>query len=165
VSALALLAGAAALLPLPLVWLFARRGSRRAIAVLEPLRRADRGAYRVLVCWVMGTIAARVAAAAAVASAFGVPHPLAAALLVVPALELAGVIPLTPANVGVAGGAAALAFHTQGMPMRDALAAGMALHAVETAAGIVVGAASAIALFRRSPVRFPFFTRQLTTAP
>jgi hypothetical protein len=126
------------------------------------------------------------------ASAFGVPHPLVAALLVVPALELAGVIPLTPANVGVAGGAAALAFHTQGMPMRDALAAGMALHAVETAAGIVVGAGSAVALFRgrgaapeircqtgawtwtlasppcprpRSPVRFPFFTRQLTTAP
>ena len=44
-------------------------------------------------------------------SALGIPHPLAAALLVVPALELAGVVPLTPANVGIAGGAAAVAFH------------------------------------------------------
>ena len=47
-------------------------------------------------------------------------HPLAAALLVVPALELAGVVPLMPANVGIAGGAAAVAFHAGGMPMHAA---------------------------------------------
>jgi uncharacterized membrane protein YbhN (UPF0104 family) len=162
VSALALAAGAAALLPLPLVWLLAR-GSRRARAVLEPLRSADRDAYLVLAAWVAGTVAARVAAATMVATAFGVPNPVVAALLVVPALELAGVIPLTPANVGVAGGAAALAFHAQGMPLGAALTAGLALHAAETGAGIVVGATSTIALCRRSPLRLPFVTGPLTT--
>src|SRR5262245_32910305 len=163
VSAVALAGGAVALVPLPLVWLLARRGSRRARAVLEPLSSADRGSYLVLVAWVAGTVGARIAAAATVASAFGVPHPLVAALLVVPALELAGVIPLTPANIGVAGGAAALAFHAQGMPVGGALAAGMALHAAETGAGIVVGAIGTIAVLRRSPLRLPFVTGQPTT--
>ena len=56
-----------------------------------------------------------------------------------PALELAGIVPLTPANVGVAGGAAAFAFHANGLPAHDAVAAGFALHGVETAAGLIVG--------------------------
>jgi uncharacterized membrane protein YbhN (UPF0104 family) len=149
--------------PVPLVWVLARCGSRRARAVLAPLLEADRDAYRVLVGWIAGTVAARIVAATMVAAAFGVPNPLVAALLVVPALELAGVIPLTPANVGVAGGAAALAFHAQGMPLGAALTAGMALHAAETGAGVVVGAISTIAVCRRSPLRLPFVTGQLTT--
>jgi hypothetical protein len=145
---LALVAAAAALLPLPLVWFFARRGSRRALAALAPLRRADRLTYAAVLGWVCGTLAARIGGVALAGSALGVPHPLAAALLVVPALELAGVLPLTPANVGVAGGAAAVAFHAQGVPMHAALAAGLGVHAVETATALVVGGTSAVTLVR-----------------
>ncbi|MGZ8716487.1 MAG: lysylphosphatidylglycerol synthase domain-containing protein [Gaiellaceae bacterium] len=167
---LALLAAAAALLPLPIAWLLARRGSRRARAALAPLRCARRATYAAVLGWVCGTLAARVAGVAVAGAALGVPHPLAAALLVVPALELAGVVPLTPGNVGIAGGAAAVAFHAQGAPVHTALAAGLALHAVETAAALVVGAASAVTLLRSgvrirprrtSPVRHRSFAEPL----
>ena len=50
----------------------------------------------VLSAWAAGSIAARVAAATAVAAAFGVRSPLLAGLVIVPALELAGTLPLTP---------------------------------------------------------------------
>jgi hypothetical protein len=118
--------------------------------VLEPLRRADAATYRALGVWVGGTVLARIAGAALVGAAFGVDNPLGAALLVVPALELACVLPLTPANVGIAGGATALAFHAHGVDMRHALAIGFALHAVETVTSVVVGALGGAALLRRS---------------
>lgn len=143
---LALLVAAAALLPLPLVWILARRGSRHALAALAPLRCAQRTTYAAVLGWVCGTLLARVVGVTLGGAALGVPHPLAAALLVVPALELAGIVPLTPANVGVAGGAAAVAFHAQGVPMHAALAAGLGIHAVETVAGLVVGGTSAVTL-------------------
>jgi len=145
---LALLVAAAALLPLPLAWLLARRGSRRALAALAPLRCARRSTYAAVAGWVCGTLVARLGGVTLAGSALGIPHPLAAALLVVPALELAGVVPLTPANVGIAGGAAAVAFHAQGVPMHAALAAGLGVHAVETVAAVVVGGTSAVSLVR-----------------
>jgi hypothetical protein len=92
-----------------------------------------------------------VLAATSVAAAFGVRHPLAAALLVVPALELASVVSLAPANLGIAGGAAALAFHAHGTPTATALAAGFALHAIESGTVLAIGAASAASLVRYSP--------------
>jgi uncharacterized membrane protein YbhN (UPF0104 family) len=125
------------------------------------LRSAERGDYLALTAWVGGIVAARVAAATAIAAACGIQHPVAAALLVVPALELAGIFPVTPANAGVAGGAAALAFHAGGVPLDAALRAGFVLHAVETGAGIVVGACGGARLLRRSPLRF----RSVTTWP
>jgi uncharacterized membrane protein YbhN (UPF0104 family) len=145
---LTLLVAAAALLPLPVVWLFARRGSRHALAALAPLRRAGRVRYAAVVGWVCGTLAARVVGVTLSGAALGVPHPFAAALLVVPALELAGIVPLTPANVGIAGGAAAVALHAQGMPVHAALAAGLGVHAVETVTALAVGGTSAVALVR-----------------
>jgi Lysylphosphatidylglycerol synthase TM region len=145
---LALVIAAAALLPLPLVWVLARRGSRRARAALAPLRCAGRATYAMVIGWVCGTLVARVVGVTLAGAALGIPHPLGAALLVVPALELAGVIPLTPANVGIAGGAAAVAFHAQGVPMHTALAAGLGVHAVETVAALAVGGTSAVALVR-----------------
>ena len=107
--------------------------------------------------WICGVVTARVVAAASVAAAFGVGHPFAAALLVVPALELAGVISIAPANLGIAGGAAAFAFHAHGAPIGVAVAAGFALHAVETGTALAVGAASAVSLFRfrQRPVTVP----------
>jgi glycosyltransferase 2 family protein len=146
----AVLAGAAIALPLPLAWLLVRRGSVRARRVLAPLLGARPATYRALAVWAAGIVAFRVFAAAAVAVAFGVGRPVSAALLVVPALELAGIVPLTPANVGIAGGAAAIAFHAYGAPTSTALAAGLTLHAVETGTALAVGAAGAVRLARLS---------------
>jgi uncharacterized membrane protein YbhN (UPF0104 family) len=147
---LALLAGGAVALPLPLAFALARR-STRAARIVAPLRAARRADLGTVCCWVGCIVVARVVAATIVAHAFGIPQPLAAALLVVPALELAGIVPLTPANLGVAGGAAALAFHAHGVEMRTALAAGLALHTVETVTSVAIGAASAVRLVGYRP--------------
>ena len=144
---LALLAPGAIIVPLAVAWLFARRGSRRACALIAPLKAAGGAARAGLVGWVCGTLLARLSAATLAGSALGVHHPVAAALLVVPALELAGVVPLTPGNVGIAGGAAALAFHAGGASLHEALAAGLVLHATETVTGIVFGGTSAALLW------------------
>jgi uncharacterized membrane protein YbhN (UPF0104 family) len=130
-----------ALVPVVVAALLARRGH----LVLR------RSACAAATMWIAGVVATRVLAATAIALAFGVGHPVAAALLVVPALELAGVIAIAPANLGIAGGAAALAFHAHGASPGTALAAGFALHAVETGTALAVGAASAVSLVRYSP--------------
>lgn len=145
---LALLAPAAIVGPLALAWFLARRGGKRACALIAPLRAARATARVGLVAWVLGTLLARVSAAALAGNALGVHHPIAAALLVVPALELSGVVPTTPGGIGIAGGAAALAFHAGGASVHEALAAGLLLHATETATGILVGGASAALLWR-----------------
>lgn len=74
---------------------------------------------------------------------------LPAALLVVPALELAGVVSVTPANLGVADAAAAIALHAHGLPMSHAVEVALVLHVVETGASVVFGAAGAAFLFAR----------------
>jgi hypothetical protein len=124
----------AAAIPLVVAAVLARRGHLTA----RPR------AYAAAAAWIAGVVGTRLLAAAAVAASFGIPHPLAAALVVVPALELAGVVALAPANLGLAGGAAALAFHLHGAPAETAVAAGFALHAVE--AGTAIGIASAVVL-------------------
>jgi uncharacterized membrane protein YbhN (UPF0104 family) len=99
-----------------------------------------------LVGWIALATLCRVGAAAAIASSIGLHHPLAAALIIVPALDLAGEMPLTPGNIGVTSGAVAMALNSQGVSMTAALTAGIALHAVETVSGISFGAASALYL-------------------
>jgi predicted membrane-bound spermidine synthase len=69
-----------------------------------------------------------------------------AALLVVPALELSGAMPLTPGNVGLTSGAVAMALRAHGVGLTTALTTGIAFHAVETVAGIVFGLASLLFL-------------------
>jgi uncharacterized membrane protein YbhN (UPF0104 family) len=100
--------------------------------------------------WVTGAAVARIAATWAVCATLGIDSPLAAALVIVPAVDLAGLMPLTPGNLGVKSGAIAVALQTQGVDMTTALTAGIALHAVETAVGLTVGAASALYLARES---------------
>jgi len=51
-------------------------------------------------------------------------------------------LPLTPGNVGFTSGAIAMALHAQGTSFTDALAAGIAFHAVETGVGLMVGVGS-----------------------
>lgn len=106
----------------------------------------------VLGAWAGASIAARVAAAAATASALGIHSPLHAGLVIVPALELTSLMPLTPGNVGITSGGVAVALHATGTGTTQALAIGIALHAVELTAGVGFGAASVLFLLGgRSP--------------
>jgi uncharacterized membrane protein YbhN (UPF0104 family) len=104
----------------------------------------------VVIGWATLGAVARVGAAAAVATALGVPHPLLAALVIVPALDLASIVPLTPGNIGVASGAVAMALQSRGIGMTQALSTGIAFHAMETIAGLSVGATGALWLGRDS---------------
>jgi uncharacterized membrane protein YbhN (UPF0104 family) len=107
------------------------------------LERSPRLAVRVL-GWAFATSLARLAAVAALAAALGIPHPLLAALVICPALDLAGAVPLTPGNVGIAGGAVAVALRSRGIGVTDALAVGIAIQALETALALVAGTAAAL---------------------
>ena len=104
-----------------------------------------------LVVWIGAATAARIGAATAIAAAFGVERPLLAALLVVPALDLAGILPLTPGNVGVASAAVAFALHAHGAAGDAAIAAGIAFSAVETLTSVAVGAGGALFLAGSAP--------------
>jgi uncharacterized membrane protein YbhN (UPF0104 family) len=118
------------------------------------LGRRPAGAIR-LVAWVTVSTVGRLAAATAVAAALGVHHPVAAAIVIIPALEVAGMIPLTPGNIGITSGAIALAFQSQGVSFTNGLAAGIAYHAVETAVGLMFGLGSVawLAPYRTPAVR------------
>lgn len=96
--------------------------------------------------WTLLGAAAKVAAAAAVGGAFGVDNPLRAALVIVPAVELAAILPLTPGNIGLASAAVALALGSQGVDSQTALSAGIAFGGVELLTGMAIGAAGALAL-------------------
>jgi uncharacterized membrane protein YbhN (UPF0104 family) len=99
-----------------------------------------------LAAWIAFGTMARLGAAASIAAALGIRSPLMAALLVVPALELSGAMPLTPGNVGLTSGAVAMALRAHGVGLTTALTTGIAFHAVETVAGIVFGLASVLFL-------------------
>jgi uncharacterized membrane protein YbhN (UPF0104 family) len=132
----------------------------RAGHLLDAFRALGREprAARVLATWAAGSIVCRFGATAAAAAALGVSSPLLAALVIVPAMELAALVPLTPGNVGVADGAVAVALHTTGA--HGALAIAIAIHAVETLASILVGGWSLLHLIgARSPA-----TRRLMSA-
>lgn len=98
--------------------------------------------------WVGGATIARLLAATAVAAALGVHSPLLAAMLVLPAIDAAGLIPITPGNIGLKSGAIALALQSQGVDVTTALSSGIAFHAVETVVGLAFGASGAIYLTR-----------------
>lgn len=117
----------------------------QALSALHGLARSPRD-LAVVSVWTLAGAAAKVAAAAAVVAALGIDHPLRAALIVVPAVELAAVMPVTPGNVGVASAAVAFVLGAHGAPSDVALAAGVAFGAVELLAAIAVGAAGALAL-------------------
>jgi uncharacterized membrane protein YbhN (UPF0104 family) len=96
--------------------------------------------------WVAAATAARLLAAAAIAAALGLPSPLLAALLILPAIDLAGLLPVTPGNIGLKSGAIALALQAHGVDGTTALSTGIALHAVETVVGLAFGSASVLYL-------------------
>jgi uncharacterized membrane protein YbhN (UPF0104 family) len=114
-------------------------------------REPGRGAR--IAGWIALATLARVGAAASIAAALGVPGPLVAALMIVPALDLAGTLPLTPGNVGITSGAVAMALSAHGVPMTVALTTGIAFHAVETCVGLTSGLASGLFLLELQPSR------------
>jgi uncharacterized membrane protein YbhN (UPF0104 family) len=125
-----------------------RAPNARVAHVLDAFRvlgRCPRAAAQ-LVGWIGVATAARIGAATAIAAAFGIEQPLLAALLVVPALDLAGILPLTPGNVGIASAAVAFALHAHGAAADVALSAGIAFSAVETVTSLTFGLGSALYL-------------------
>jgi uncharacterized membrane protein YbhN (UPF0104 family) len=88
-----------------------------------------------LLAWTVLATAARVGAVAAIVSSLGVHRSLGAALLIVPALDAASLLPLTPGNIGVASGAVVVALHGYGIGAETALTISIGLHAVEAVAG------------------------------
>jgi uncharacterized membrane protein YbhN (UPF0104 family) len=113
-----------------------------------------RGAFRALgrdplsgariVGWIGLATLGRVAAAASIGAALGVPRSLAAALIIVPALDVASLLPLTPGNVGLTSGAVAVALQAHGVGLTEAVSAGIAFHAVETAISVLYGLIGAL---------------------
>jgi uncharacterized membrane protein YbhN (UPF0104 family) len=122
------------------------------------LLRCPRAAAAVF-GWSIVSQVARLLAAAAVATALGVSHPLLAALVIMPTLQIATIFPLTPGNVGVASGAVALALQTRGVELPQAIAAGIAYHAAETLVGVAFGVAGTLAV-----VELPPYARRLAAA-
>jgi uncharacterized membrane protein YbhN (UPF0104 family) len=88
----------------------------------------------------------RIAAAVAIAMALGVPNPIWVAVVLLAAMALAGLLPLTPGNFGAGAGAATLALHGTGVGLGVSLALGVAFQAVETFAGVTLGLAGAAVL-------------------
>ena len=110
----------------------------RFFDALRVVGRSPAATMRVL-GWLLLSSAARVGAAAASASALGVSKPLVAAAIIVPALEVSSLVPLTPGNFGVTSGVVALALHAQGVDTATALAVGIGFHAIETVVGVSFG--------------------------
>jgi uncharacterized membrane protein YbhN (UPF0104 family) len=105
------------------------------VCVPAPLRCGPLGALTAC------GLAARVGAASLVCHAYGVAEPLLAGMSVVAALEIGGMLPLTPGNLGVSTAATSFALVAHGLPASAALPIGLALPAIETVTSILTGMA------------------------
>jgi uncharacterized membrane protein YbhN (UPF0104 family) len=125
-----------------------RTARTHAAHVLDAFRVLGREPRRgaCIAAWVAFATMARLGAAASIAAALGVRSPVLAAVLIVPALDLSGAMPLTPGNVGLTSGAVAMALRAHGVGLTTALTTGIAFHAVETVAGVAFGLASVLFL-------------------
>lgn len=129
-------------------------GRRRPVGRLQQFGAAAKGlrdspsvALRLLGLVVASTVA-RVGGAACCCAALGIAHPITAGAVIIPALELATLVPLVPANLGVTSAAVTLALQRHHVGLTAALSSGIALHAVETLAGISFGLAGTLAVTR-----------------
>jgi uncharacterized membrane protein YbhN (UPF0104 family) len=130
------------------------RRHRRISGLLEgtaALARSPRDAS-VVIAWSLGVQLSRLLAVGAVARGLGLPHPLAAALLIAPALDLAGAFPLTPGAFGIGSAAVAAGLASRGIGMTQALGVGIGIQALETFVSIGCGAIGAAYLARLNPV-------------
>src|SRR5436305_1665660 len=125
----------------------------RIAQVLEgfaSLERSPRAIVTVL-AWTCGMVACRLAATVAVAAALGLPHPFLAALVILPALDVASAFPITPGSIGVGSGAVAVALAGRGIAMPQALGTGFAMQTMETLVSIGAGTFGAFWLAREHP--------------
>jgi uncharacterized membrane protein YbhN (UPF0104 family) len=120
------------------------------IAGLTALERSPRAIATVL-GWTFGMAAARLAGTVAVAAALGLPHPVLAALVIMPALDVAAAFPITPGAVGIGSGAVAVALSSRGIGMADALGTGIAIQALESAVSIGAGTLGILYLAQSRP--------------
>ena len=120
------------------------------LAGMETLVRSPR-ALASVVSWTVGMQLARLAGTVAAAYALGLPRPFLAALVILPALDVAGAIPLTPGSIGVGSGAVAVALASRGIGMAQALAVGLAIQAVETIVSISCGTTGLAYMLRPNP--------------
>jgi uncharacterized membrane protein YbhN (UPF0104 family) len=157
--AVALAGGAAALVAIGLSPIRVRRWHRIAHLLdgLSTLAQSRRGFS--LVAWSTGTTLARLGATTALAEALAVPHPLLAGLLIVTALDVAGTLPLTPGNLGIASGAVAVALATRGIDATHAMGVGIAVQAVETLVSLSAGAFGVLYLAGRRAHARPWMLR------
>ena len=126
------------------------RSHARIAQLLEGMAafaRSPRTAFTV-VAWSMGVQLVQLLATIAVARGLGVPHPVLAALVITPALELAGAFPITPGSFGVGSGAVAFALASRGIGITQALAVGLAIQTLQTAVSLTAGTVGALYLAR-----------------
>jgi uncharacterized membrane protein YbhN (UPF0104 family) len=125
------------------------RSGRRVAHALDAFRELGRSPRALLsvIGWMGVATAARVGSATFAAASLGIHHPLTGALLVVPVVDFAATLPLTPGNAGVSSAAVAFALKAHGAASSVALSAGIALAGVETLAALIAGCASALVLF------------------
>ncbi|HZU20067.1 MAG TPA: lysylphosphatidylglycerol synthase domain-containing protein [Gaiellaceae bacterium] len=128
------------------------RNHPRVAQLLEGFAALERSprALATVLAWSFGMQAARLGATAAVAAALGVPHALLAALLILPALDVAAAFPITPGSIGVGSGAVAVALASRGIGAPQALGVGLGLQAVETLLSVSLGTAALLYLARPS---------------
>jgi uncharacterized membrane protein YbhN (UPF0104 family) len=120
-------------------------GRRRDLGhFLDAFEALDRRTAPRLLAWMTASTVCRYLAAAAICASLGVHAAFAAAIIILPALDLAMLFPVTPGNVGLTSGAIAVALKAHGIPFHSGLAAGLAFHGVETAVGLLFGVAAAL---------------------
>jgi uncharacterized membrane protein YbhN (UPF0104 family) len=125
----------------------------QVLSGLAALEHSPRALVTVL-GWTAGMVLARLGATMAVVAALDVPHPVLAALLILPALDVASAFPITPGSIGIGSGAVAVALASRGIGMSEALGVGFAIQAVETLVSVSTGAAGTLYLAgSRSAVR------------
>jgi uncharacterized membrane protein YbhN (UPF0104 family) len=122
------------------------RGHPRIAQVLEGFAALERSprALITVIGWTLGMVACRLGATVAVAAALGLPHPLLAALLILPALDVASAFPITPGSIGIGSGAVAVALAGRGIAMPQALGTGFAMQALETLVSVSAGSLGAL---------------------
>jgi hypothetical protein len=111
---------------------------------LDAFEALDRRTAPRLLAWMTASTVCRYLAAAATCASLGIHQAFAAAIIILPALDLAMLFPVTPGNVGLTSGAIAVALRAHGVAFHAGLAAGIAFHAVETAVGLLFGVAAAV---------------------
>jgi uncharacterized membrane protein YbhN (UPF0104 family) len=129
---------------------------------LAALERSPRAIATVL-GFTFAMAAARLGGTIAVAAALGLPHPVLAALVIMPALDVAAAFPITPGAAGIGSAAVAAALASRGIGMADALGAGIAMQALESAVSIVAGTSGILYLAQSRPA-VRLWTVRLATA-